>query len=266
MQIMIECEYCGSLFDFNENHSCPNCAAVPDKKKVAAAKAAAKAESKKVPEYAVKLDTVGEKPPSGMFITVIVKLIPLWIFLIIFSSLVPAMAEKSLTKKIYKNLQVIEEVSYVDHSMNEDFIYDNKMTLNVDDAFYAESEIVKALLPEGMKLLVVHIKGSLNENEFENYNYSDYSRVNPYITNGTICREKLSYSALNSIPEVYGTTTFNFTNFYGSLREKDGYWCFIVDENDTDISLCFGDYRIDDYALSLEEIHRINIVVSKEGE
>lgn len=44
MQIMIECEYCGSTYDFNENHTCPNCAAIPDKKAIAAAKAAVKAE------------------------------------------------------------------------------------------------------------------------------------------------------------------------------------------------------------------------------
>ena len=108
MQIMIECEYCGSLYDFNENHVCPNCAAVPNKKKVSAAKAAAKAEAKKAPEYAVKLDYTKEKPPSGMLMTIIVKLIPLWIFLIIGLTFVPEAVEKSMAKKAEKHLQVVD--------------------------------------------------------------------------------------------------------------------------------------------------------------
>ena len=264
MQIMIECEYCGSLYDFSENHTCPNCAAIPDKKKVAAAKAAAKAEAKKAPEIAVKLDYTPEKPPSSMFMTVIVKLIPLWIFLIIGLTFVPDAAEKSVAKKASENLQVIDEITYADHSMNEEFLYDDKITLEIDDAFYAESEVVEALLPDGMKLLVVHIKGSIDEDKYDDYDYNDYARVNPYITNGVICREKLNYSALNSIPEIYGTTTFSFTSFYSSSREKDGYWCFIVDENDTPISLCIGDYTVKDYALTLEEVHRIGITAAKE--
>lgn len=264
MQIMIECEYCGSLYDFSENHTCPNCAAIPDKKKVAAAKAAAKAEAKKAPEIAVKLDYTPEKPPSSMFMTVIVKLIPLWIFLIIVLTYVPEMAENSVAKKAAENLQVIDEITYADHAMNEEFLYDDKITLEIDDAFYAESEVVEALLPDGMKLLVVHIKGNIDEDKYDGYDYNDYARVNPYITNGVICREKLGYSALNSIPEIYGTTTFTLTNFYSFSSERDGYWCFIVDENDADISLCIGDYTVKDYALTLEEVHRIDITAAKE--
>jgi len=264
MQIMIECEYCGSLYDFNENHTCPNCAAVPDKKKVSAAKAAAKAEAKKAPEYAVKLEYTTEKPPSGLFITILVKLIPLWIFIIIGLTFVPAAFEKSLAKKTVNHLQVIDEISYIEHSMDEEFIYDDKINLEIDDAFYADSEVVNALLPEGMKLLVVHIKGNVDEDKYDSYNYNDYARVNPYITNGTICREKLGYSALNSIPEIYGTTTFSLTNFYTYSKEKDGYWCFIVDENETDLSLCIGDYTVKNYALNLEKIHKIDITIAKE--
>lgn len=264
MQIMIECEYCGSLYDFNENHTCPNCAAVPDKKKVSAAKAAAKAEAKKAPEYAVKLEYTTEKPPSGLFITILVKLIPLWIFMIIGLTFVPAAFEKSLAKKTVNHLQVIDEISYIEHSMDEEFLYDDKINLEIDDAFYADSEVVNALLPEGMKLLVIHIKGSVDENNYDSYNYNDYARVNPYITNGTICREKLNYSALNSIPEIYGTTTFSLTNFYTYSKEKDGYWCFIVDENETDLSLCIGDYTVKNYAPYLEKIHKIDITVAKE--
>ena len=257
MQIMIECEYCGSMYDFNENHTCPNCAAVPNKKKVAAAKAVAKAEIK-----SEKLSD--EKPPSSMLITILVKLIPLWIFLIIGLTFVPEAFEKSMAKKTEKNLQVIDKVSYIEHSMNEEFLYDEKINLNVDDAFYADNEVVNALLPEGMRLLVVHIKGSIDKDKYDSYNYNDYARVNPYISNGTICREKLGYSALNSIPEIYGTTTFSLSNFYSFSKEKDGYWCYIVDENDTNISLCIGDYTITNYALNLEKIHRIDITIAKE--
>lgn len=264
MQIMIECEYCGSLYDFNENHTCPNCAAVPDKKKVSAAKAAAKAEAKKAPEYAVKLEYTTEKPPSGLFITILVKLIPLWIFIIIGLTFVPAAFEKTLAKKTVNHLQVIDEISYIEHSMDEEFLYDDKINLEIDDAFYADSEVVNALLPEGMKLLVIHIKGSVDENKYDSYNYNDYARVNPYITDDTICREKLNYSALNSIPEIYGTTTFSLTNFYTYSKEKDGYWCFIVDENETDLSLCIGDYTVKNYALNLEKIHKIDITIAKE--
>lgn len=258
MQIMIECEYCGSLYDFNENHTCPNCAAIPDKKKVAAAKAAAKAERK------TNSSTTAEKPPSGLFMTVIVKLIPLWIFLIIGLTFVPEMAERAVAKKATKNLHTIDEITYVGHSMNEKFLYDDKITLEIDDAFYGESDVVNALLPDGMKLLVIHIKGSVDKDKYDSYNYNDYARVNPYITNGTICREKLGYTALNSIPEIYGTTTFTLTNFYSFSSEKDGYWCFIVDENETDLSLCIGDYTIDNYALNLEMVHKIDITVAKE--
>ncbi|MBQ5317719.1 MAG: hypothetical protein J6K17_01310 [Oscillospiraceae bacterium] len=264
MQIMIECEYCNSLYDFSENHSCPNCAAIPDKKKVAAAKATAKAETKKSTEYAVKSDYTPEKPPSSMFITIIVKLIPLWIFLIIGLTFVPNMAEKSAAKKAYENFQTIDEITYIEHSMNEEFIYDNKINLEIDDAFYAESEVVDALLPDGMKLLVVHIKGSIDKDMYNSYDYNDYMRVKPYITNGTVCRENLGYSALNSIPEIYGNTQFSFSNFYSFSSEKDGYWCFIIDGNDTNLSLCIGDFNVKDYALNLECVHKIDIVIAKE--
>ncbi len=267
MQIMIECEYCGSLYDFNENHTCPNCAAIPDKKKIAAAKAAAKAEAKserQAQESFLKAPEATEKPPSGVFITIIVKLIPLWIFLIIGLTFVPELAEEAVSKKAIENLQTVDEITYVNHSMNEKFLYDNKITLEIDDAFYSESEVVEALLPDGMKLLVVHVKGSIDTDKYDSYNYDDYTRINPYITNGIICREKLGYSALNSIPEIYGTTTFSLTNFYGSAREKDGYWCFFVDENDTDVSLCIGDYTVKNYALTLEEVHKIDITIAKE--
>ncbi len=263
MQIMIECEYCGSMYDFNENHTCPNCAAIPNKKRVAAAKAAAKAEKQ---QHSSNSASATEKPPSGMFMTVIVKLIPLWILLIIGLSFVPKIAEDSAAKNAMKNLKSVDEISYTAHSMNEAFLYDDKINLEIDDAFYAESEVVEALLPDGMKLLVIHLKGSIDKDKYDSYNYDDYRRINPYITNGTICREKLGYSALNSIPEIYGTTTFSFSNFYGSSREKDGYWCFIVDENDTDISLCIGDYTVENYALTLEEVHKIRITVAKEEE
>lgn len=270
MQIMIECEYCGSMYDFNENHTCPNCAAVPDKKRVAAAKAALKAEAKaekiQNSNSAANTASENEKPPSGMFITVIVKLIPLWVLLIVGLSFVPQIAEDAAAKKALKNLKSVDEISYTDHSMNEAFLYDGKINLEIDDAFYAESEVVEALLPDGMKLLVIHLKGSIDKDKYDSYNYDDYRRINPYITNGTICREKLGYSALNSIPEIYGTTTFSFSNFYGSSRERDGYWCFIVNENDTDISLCIGDYTVENYALTLEEVHKIGITVAKEEE
>ncbi len=269
MQIMIECEYCGSLYDFNENHTCPNCAAIPDKKKLAAAKAAAKAEAKdekqqQAQDSFFKTPTVTEKPPSGMFITILVKLIPLWIFLIIGLTFVPDMVENSVTKKAAKNFQVVDEISYVEHQMNEEFLYDDKITLEIDDAFYSESEVVEALLPDDMKLLVVHVKGSIDKDKYDSYDYNDYARVNPYITNGIICREKLGYSALNSIPEVYGTTTFTLTNFYSFSNEKDGYWCFIVDENYTDLNLCIGDFTVNNYALNLEKVHKIGITIAKE--
>ena len=264
MQIMIECEYCGSLYDFNDNHTCPNCAAVPNKKRVAAAKAAAKAEAKKATDYAVKLDYTPQKPPSSMFMTIIVKLIPLWIFLIIGLTFVPNISEKAAAKKATENFQTIDEITYIEHSINEEFLYDNKINLEIDDAFYAESEVVDALLPDGMKLLVVHLKGSIDKDKYDDYDYNDYARVTPYISNGTICRENLGYSALNSIPEIYGKTTFSFSSFYSFSKEKDGYWCFIVDENDTDLSMCIGDFTVKDYALNLESVHKIDIAITKE--
>lgn len=265
MQINIECEYCGSLYDFNENHTCPNCAAIPDKKIVSAAKAAAKAEAKaEKQQYTSETAVDLEKPPSGMFITILVKLIPLWIFLIIGLTFIPEMKENEVSREAVKNLQVIDKLDYVEHNMNEEFLYDKKITLSIDDAFYSESEVVKALLPEDKKLLVIHLNGSIDEYNYNDYSYDSYYNVIPYITNGEFCREKMGYSALNSIPEIYGNTTFSFTNFSSYSLKKDGYWCFIVDENATDLSLCIGDFNIKNYALQLEKVHKIDIVVEKE--
>lgn len=260
MQIMIECEYCGSTYDFNENHTCPNCAAIPDKKAIAAAKAAVKAEQK----LASKASQSAEKPPSGIFITILVKLIPLWIILIVWLVYVPEMAEKSVAKKAVKNFQVVDEINYIEHSMEEEFLYDDKIVLEIDDAFYSESDVVNALLPEGMKLLVIHINGSIDADKYDANDYYNYYQVIPYITNGTVCRTKLSYSALNSIPEVYGTTYFSLNHFNKYSCKNDGYWCFIVNENDDDLKLCIGDYSTNNYALNIEKVHKIDITIAKE--
>ncbi len=255
MQIMIECEYCGSIYDFSESHTCPNCAAIPDKKKVAIAKA----EAKKSAQPTVK----NQKPPSSQFMTIIVKLVPLWIFLIIAFPIIAVGIENKAAENAVQHLNVVDELTYEEHVIGEDFWYEDMVMLNIDDAFYSDSEVVNTLLPDDKKLLVVHVKGSVEEIDDDYFSYTRFSSVNPYVTNGEYCRSHLTYSSLDTVSEVYATNIFSFTNFSEYNMTRDGYWCFIVDSDDTEVSLCINDISVENKTLDIDLVHRILIPITE---
>ena len=119
MQINIECEYCGSVYDFSKHRTCPGCAAVPSKEQVAAARAAAKAEMSE--NKGTETVRVVYK---SRFMNVAVKLIPVCIALILISALMPFIAKKSIGSSIAKNYQTVDEPVYNDFQLNEPFLYD----------------------------------------------------------------------------------------------------------------------------------------------
>ncbi len=262
MQIIIECEYCGSIYDFNENRSCPNCAAIPDKKKVTAAKSQAKKQSA---ELASKDNGDSVKRPSSKLMTIIVKLIPLWIFIILALPLVSTAIEEKINKSIVSELNVVDELTFEEHSMDEEFWYDDKIKLTFDEAYYSDNEIIKTMLPDDKKLLVIHLSGTIddiNDIDDDYFSYMRFSIINPYITNGEYCRKALTYSALEVIPEVYANNIFAFTNFkYNTTR--DGYWCFIVDSDDTEVALCLNDISYENYVLDIDVVHKVIIPINE---
>lgn len=153
MPLNIECNYCGSVYDYRENHSCPNCAAIPDKKQIDAAKAearlAAKAEADAKLEAELKLAAAKNAVPvphTGKFMRTLIKLIPLWIVVIFTVIWIPEILESSSNKNIAQNLQVIDEPNYAVHEMGESFVYDKIFTVTADEFFIAEGDAVSALL------------------------------------------------------------------------------------------------------------------------
>lgn len=255
MQINIECEYCGSVYDFSKHRSCPNCAAVPSKEQVSAARAAAKAE----------MNSGTETVRSGhisRFMNIAVKLIPVCIALILISALIPVIAENSLESSIAKNYQTVDEPVYNDFKLNESFVFDGTMTLTITEAFISDSERIKAILPDGMELLVVHVECSVSQADgsfFQSY----YNRT-PYIDNGEYCRTYISNSALNSCPEIYAQNIFSLSSANYS-SENDGYMCFPIDEGDRQFDLCFEEISLNGHARQLDSIDRIVIDVSDGG-
>lgn len=258
MQINIECEYCGSVYDFSKHRTCPGCAAVPSKEQVAAARAAAKAEmSENKGTETVRVVY------TSRFMNVAVKLIPVCIVLILISALIPVIAEKSIDSSIAKNYQTVDEPVYNDFQLNEPFVYDGFMTLTVTEAFISDSERIRALLPDGTELLVVHIECSVSQtgsSSFRNY----YNRT-PYIDNGEYCRTYVSHSSLSSCPEVYAQNVFSLSSA-NYLNESDGYMCFLINEGDRQFDLCFEELSVKGYAQQLDGIDRIAIDVSDGGD
>lgn len=255
MQINIECEYCGSVYDFSKHRNCPACAAVPSKEQVAAARAAAKAETDSGTETVRVVYT-------SRFMNIAVKLIPVCIALILISALIPVIAEKSIDSSIAKNYQTVYEPVYNDFKLNEPFVYDGVMTLTVTEAFISDSERIGALLPDGTELLVVHVECSVSQtgsSSFRNY----YNRT-PYIDNGEYCRTYVSHTALSSCPEVYAQNVFSLSSANYS-NASDGYMCFVVNEGDRQFDLCFEELSEKGYAQQLDGIDRITIDVSDGG-
>ncbi|MDE7280079.1 MAG: hypothetical protein K2N26_10200 [Oscillospiraceae bacterium] len=255
MLINIECEYCGSVYDFSKHRSCPSCAAVPSKEQVSAARAAAKAE--------MNSETGSVRVVyASRFMNIAVKLVPVCIVLILISALIPFIAENSLNSSIVKNYQTVDDPVYNDFQLNESFVYDGTMTLTITEAFISDSERIQAILPDGMELLVVHVECSVSQTDgsfFQNY----YNRT-PYINNGEYCRSYVSTSALRSCPEVYAQNIFSLSSANYS-RESDGYMCFLIDEGNRQFDLCFEEISIKGHAKQLDSIDRIVIDVSDGG-
>lgn len=256
MQINIECEYCGSVYDFSQHRTCPGCAAVPSKEQVSAARAAARAEQ----------DTGGEKVRvvyTSRFMNIAVKLIPVCMAVILISALIPVIVSKSIDSSILKNYHTVDEPVFIERAMNEPFEYDGAMTLTVTEAFISDSERIAAILPDGMELLVVHVEctsSKSNSSFFMNY----YDRT-PYIDSGEYCRTGVSSSALNSCTEVYAQNIFTLSSASYS-RESDGYMCFLINEGDRRFDLCFEEITVKGYARQLDGIDRIAVDVSDGGE
>lgn len=266
--LTIECNYCGSVYDYKEHNSCPNCAAIPDKEQINAAKnearAAAKAEADA--KLAAELKLAAAKnavpvPRTGKFMRTLIKLIPLWIVVIFTVIWIPGILKSISNKNIVQNLQVIDEPEYMVHNIGESFVYDKFFTFTADEFFIAEGDAVNALLPEGFKLLVVHVMTATDGSKEENYYYD----IVPYVTDGKVCRANVSSSALRSLPDAYAQTPFYF--YYSRYdTELDGYMCFVIDEDMTDLDLCIEETHLQNYVKQLDCIHKISIKLTEAAE
>ncbi|MCM1330114.1 MAG: hypothetical protein NC253_11820 [Ruminococcus sp.] len=266
LPLTVECGYCGSVYDYSEQRSCPNCGAVPDKAQINAAKeevrAAAKAEAEaKIAEERRKLaaelklaEAKNAVPQTGKFMRKLIKLIPLWVAVIFVVIWIPGFAESSAQRAIMENMQVIDTPEYKSHELGESFFYDRVFTVTADEFFIADSEAVRALLPENFKLLVVHMNALSDGSGGTN----DYYDIDPYITDGKVCRAPVSPNALRSLPDAFAQTAFYF---YGSsyVNEKDGYLCFIVDGDMTSVDLCIEETHLEGYIRQLDYVHKITL-------
>ncbi|MDE7290309.1 MAG: hypothetical protein K2N71_12570 [Oscillospiraceae bacterium] len=268
MPLTIECNYCGSVYDYKEHHSCPNCAAIPDKMQINAAKnevrAAAKAEADA--KLAAELKLAAAKnaaavPPTGKFMRKLIRLIPVWAVIIFTVIWIPGIVESTSYDTVAKNLQVIDEPEFKSHEFGESFVYDGIFNVAADEFFIAEGDAVKALLPEGFKLLAVHMTMSTDGSGGTN----DYYDIDPYITDGRVCRSPVSSSALRSLPDAFAQTAFYF---YSSRyeTERDGYLCFIIDEDMTSVDLCFEETHLQNRIRRLDYVHKITLDITEGAE
>ncbi len=261
MRINIECEYCGSVYDFEEHRVCPNCAAVPNKKQIAEAKAAAKEEMRQLRQMQqTQQARVPSAAPTGKLMTVIIKLVPLWIAITLFSFFIPGITEDIIEYTSANNLQTVTEPTYSEHEMGEDFLLDEVFTINADEAFWAESSAIDPIIPEGMRLLAVHINFSSSGEKAPDFEY--YYNNGPYIYYDRTYREQIDGYALESYPEFFAQNTYYITSMQYS-KDGDGYMCFFVDENAEEIYLCFEESRTESYVRQLEYIHRIKLDITE---
>lgn len=257
MQIHIECEYCGSVYDYSENHSCPNCAGVPSKKRITAAKAEAKAE-------AAEAHIAPAPVPAGRVMKVLIKLIPVWIVCIFVMLFIPDIKEHMAENTIREHLQTVDTPEFREHGLNEEFLYDGIMNVSVDDAYFANSSTADALIPENMKMLVVHISASVVDGA-DQRNMGNYYDNEPYIAFGKTFRRPLSYTALIVFPEIYSRNMFYFSSmrYYDS---REGYFCFLVDKDAEEFALCLEETHTEGYVRQLDCVHRINFSITEEAE
>lgn len=209
----IECKYCGSGYDYRENQSCPNCGAVPDKEQINAAKKEVRLAAKELEdlrlESQLKLaaaQNAAAVPPTGKFMRKLIRLIPVWVVIIFTAIWIPGIVESTSYDTVANNLQVIDEPEFKSHEIGESFVYDGIFNVAADEFFIADGDAVKALLPEGFKLLAVHMTMSTDGSGGTN----DYYDIDPYITDGRVCRSPISPSALRSLPDAFAQTAFYF--------------------------------------------------------
>ncbi len=268
MPLTIECNYCGSVYDYKEHHSCPNCAAAPDKAQINAAKnearAAAKAEADA--KLAAELKLAAAKnaaavPKTGKFMRTLIKLIPVWVVIIFTAIWIPGIVESTSYDTVSKNLQVIDELEFKSHEIGESFVYDGIFNVAADEFFIAEGDAVNAILPEGFKLLAVHMVMSTDGSGGTN----DYYDIDPYITDGKVCRSPVSSGALRSLPDAFAQTAFYFYSTKYTT-ERDGYLCFIIDEDMTSVDLCLEETHLQNRIRRLDYVHRITLDITEASE
>lgn len=252
--LTIECSYCGSAFDYREHRTCPSCAAVPSKKQIDEAYAKAAENTN------IKINTEADVPAhTGKFMQKLIKLIPVWIVFIFVIIWIPEIKQASDEKKIVGSLKSIEEPEYIDHKLGENFLYDKFFNVVADEFMIADSDAANALMPSGYKLLAIHVTAVSDGTGASN----DYYSIEPYIAIGNVCREPILSSALRSMPDVFAHDAFYFSSSkYDPI--KDGYICFIVEENTEAIELCFEETHMENKVRQLDCIHRINIDLREE--
>ena len=251
--LTIECSYCGSAFDYREHRTCPSCAAVPSKEQIDAAYV--RANENVIKSKTEKADT----KYTGKFMRKLIKLIPVWIVFIFVIIWIPEIKQASDEKKIVNSLKSIENPEYIEHKMGENFLYDKFFNVVVDEFIIADSDAANALMPSGYKLLAIHITAVSDGSGASN----DYHSVEPYIAIGGVCREPISSSSLRSMPDVFANNPFYFSSSkYNPI--KDGYICFIAEENTASVDLCFEETHMENKVRQLDCIHKINIDLSEE--
>lgn len=243
----IRCSYCDSVYDFRVHKSCPNCAAVPDKAQINAAKAEAR-------EARLAEAAAGNVPQTGKFMRRLIKLIPVWAFSIFALLFISGFTKASARQDIIDSLQTVDTPEYVSHEMGEEFSYGKAFILSADEAFIADSPAADALLPRGFKLLAVHINASCDGSEKQDY----YGFEPVYLSVGSVCRAPVASSALRSMPDAFAQTSF----YFGSSSyeyDRDGYLCFIIEEDADAMELCFEDVHRENSVRQLDCVHKISI-------
>ena len=271
MAIFIECEYCGTVFDCETERVCPNCAAVPDMKRISAARQAEenKAKALRAEVHAAKMEELAARAklktvPTGKFMTKLIKLIPLWVAIILICGIVPSIVSASVSGSIKSNLQTVDSAEITEHEFGEDVSCGDMFTIAADGAFFAESDAVKALLPENVKLLVIHITAASGSRNGYTSIFEDYDRE-LYIGYGENFSTPVSAYSLNALKDDFAQKRFYLSSLDYSDSES-GYLCYLVEGEAEDISLYMDEIHAEGHVQQLDRIHKIPLVISKEGE
>lgn len=254
MQIDIRCAYCGVEYDYSVNKICPHCGGVPSGKQTAAAKkqSLALAQTDGHATAAAK--------PTGRFIYYLIKLIPVWLIIIILSLIIPAAVQFAMVRTVAANLQEIEEITYTDHAMNEEFtagIYD----LTVISARIIDDSRICDILPDGYVFLAIRISGTSRSSNYQDHRESFGSSYNtPYVIAGDTCYRRVDEYALADYEDSFAKNQFSF---FG-LRQKDpttGYLCYIVKADCDDLYLCLEEFETLHHTRHLTRVNRVKLEI-----